>query len=47
MISLTNRYQELNENARICYICNEKFEDKYIKDKKYCKIRDHCYYTDE
>ena len=21
------------------------FEDKYAKDKKYCKVRDHCCYT--
>ena len=30
-----------------CYICKDKFEDKYIKDKKYCKVRDHCHYTSE
>ena len=27
--------------------CNEKFEHKYIKDKKYCKVTDHCHYTGE
>ena len=32
---------------QICYTCGEKFEDKYIKDKKYCKVRDHCNYTGE
>ena len=32
---LTNKQQELYENAKICYICKEKFEDKYIKDTKY------------
>ena len=31
----------------ICYICKEKFENKYLKDKKYCKVRHHCYYTGE
>ena len=25
----------------------EKFEDKYLKDKKYRKVRDHCHYTGE
>ena len=25
----------LNKNAKICYICKEKFEDKYAKDKKF------------
>ena len=23
----------------------KKFENKYLKDKKYCKFRDHCHYT--
>ena len=33
------------ENAKFCYICKENIKDKYAKDKKYCKVRDH-YYTD-
>ena len=32
---------------KICYICKGKFEDEYIKDKKHCKVRDHCQYTGE
>ena len=36
---MTKEQQESYENAKICYICKEKFESKYIKDKKYCK---HC-----
>ena len=24
-----------------------KFENKNLKDKKYCKVRDHCHYTME
>ena len=36
---MTKEQQESYENAKICYICKEKFEGKYIKDKKYCK---HC-----
>ena len=31
-----------NENS---YICKEKSEDKYLKDKKCCKVRDHCFYA--
>ena len=38
---LTKEQQESYEKAKICYICTEKFE-KYLKDKKYCKVRDHC-----
>ena len=45
-----NNYMKLHAaiiiwNTKICYICKEKFEDKYTKDKKHCKVRDHCYYT--
>ena len=28
--------KESHENAKICYICKEKFENKYLNDKKYC-----------
>ena len=42
---LTKEQQESYENAKICYICKEKFKNKYLKDKEYRKIRDHCHYT--
>ena len=44
---LTKEQQELYANAKICYICKEKIENKYLKDKKYRKVRDHCHYTGE
>ena len=31
---LTKELQELHENTKICYICEEKCENKYLKDKK-------------
>ena len=34
---LTKEQQKSHENAKICYICIEKFENKYLQDKKYCK----------
>ena len=34
----TNKQLESYENAKICYICKEKFEYKYTKDKKYHKL---------
>ena len=37
---LTKEQQESYENRKSCYICKEKFENKYSKDKKYCKVRD-------
>ena len=42
---LTKEQQESYKKAKICYICKEKLTDKYAKDKKYCKVRDHCNYT--
>ena len=44
---LTKEQQKSYENAKICYICQEKFENKYLKDKKYRKVRDHCHYKGE
>ena len=44
---LTKEQQELYENAKICYICKEKFESEHLKDKKYRNVRDHCHYTGE
>ena len=44
---LTKELQESYENTKICYICREKFEIKYLKDKKHRKVRDHCHYTGE
>ena len=44
---LTKKQEESYENTKICFICREKFEDKYAKDKKYCKVRDHFHYIGE
>ena len=43
----TKEQQESYENGKICYIFKEKFEKKYLKNKKYCKFRDHYYYKGE
>ena len=32
---------------KICDICEDKLQDKYVKDKKYSKVRDHCHYAGE
>ena len=45
MTLLTNEQHKSHVNEKICYICKEKFGDKYSKDKKYCKVRNHCHYT--
>ena len=38
---MNKRHQESYENAKISYIYKEKFRNKCLKDKKYCKARDH------
>ena len=44
---LTKEQKQSYENTRICYIFKKKFENINLKDKKYCKVRDHCHYTGE
>ena len=44
---ISKRVEKSYENAKICYICIEKFENKYFKDKKYCKVTDHYHYAGE
>ena len=44
---LIKQQQKSNENAKIYYICKQKFEDEHAKDKKHCEIRVHCHYTGE
>ena len=43
----TNEHQKSYENLRFLYVYKEQFEDTHAKDKKYCKVRDHCHYTGE
>ena len=44
---LTKEQQEPYENVEICYTCKEKIENKYLKEIKYHKVRNHCHYTRE
>ena len=41
---LISEHGKLYENAKIC---QEKFEDKHGKDKKYHKVPGHCHYTEK
>ena len=38
----TNEQKNSYQNPKICYICSIKFENKYMRDKKYCKDWDRC-----
>ena len=44
---LTNEQQKSFQGSKICNICKEKSEDKHVKDKKYCRVRNHYLYTGE
>ena len=44
---LTKERKESYENAKIWYIWKEKFQNKYIKGRRYYKVRDHCHHTGE
>ena len=44
---LTKKQQESYDSAKICYICKEKFKNRYLKDKKYHKVRHYCHYAGE
>ena len=35
---LTKEQHKSYENVKICYIYKEKFENKYLKDRKYCTV---------
>ena len=39
--------QESYDNAKNCFTSKEKFENKYLKDKKYLKVKDHSHYVAE
>ena len=38
---LTTEQQESFKKTKIYYSCREEFEKKYVKDKTFCKVRDH------
>ena len=42
---LIKEQQESQENAKVWNIYKENFENKYLKDKRYRKVGNHCHYT--
>ena len=38
---MNKQQQESYANSKICHICKENLENKYLNDKKYCKVRDY------
>ena len=44
---LTKKQLELYLYGKIHYIREEKFESKYVKDRKYLKVIYHCHYREK
>ena len=44
---LTIEQQESYKNAKVCYVFSKQFQNKYLKDEKYCKVRYRCHYRVE
>ena len=44
---LAKEQQNSYENEKICYICKEELENKYLKYKNCGKVIDHCHDTGE
>ena len=45
MILLRNKDHKSYINLKNCHICKETFEDKYLDNKKYFRVQDHCHTT--
>ena len=44
MIPLTKKEKKMHDKQKVCYICKKKFSTDDTN-KKFQKVRDHCYYT--
>ena len=42
---ITKRQQESYEIQKSVIFVKKNFENKFVKSKNYCKVRDHCHYT--
>ena len=45
MLPLTKEELKSHEDAKLCYICGQRFLKKFANDKSYPKFRGHCHYT--
>ena len=44
MITLTKEEKKMHRRQKKCYICKKRFSTD-DNNKKYHRVRDHCYYT--
>ena len=45
MLRLTKEELKSHQDAKVCYICGQRFLKRFPSDKKYWKVRDHYHYT--
>ena len=45
MSLLTEEELKLHKDSTICSISRKTFTQQLAKDKHYCEVRDHCYFT--
>ena len=45
MTPLTDKENKSFKRPKVCYICKKGFSTGGYDNKKYHKVRDHCYYT--
>ena len=42
---LTKEELKSHQDAKVYFICGKRFLKKFVNDKNYRKVRDHCHYT--
>ena len=42
---LTKEELKSHQDAKVYFICGKRFLKKFVNDKDYRKVRDHCHYT--
>ena len=45
MLPLTKEELKSHQDAKVCYICGNRFLKQIANDKNYQKFKDHCHYT--
>ena len=45
LLPLAKEELKSHQDAKVCYICEKRFLQKFTNDKNYQKVRDHCHFT--
>ena len=45
MLPLTKKELNIHQDVTECYICGKRFFKKFVNDKNFQKVRDHCHFT--